>query len=149
MAALQKFRNVIYPYKDQDDTFIARGYHLNLIVDAFNAAPEGGGQAVELPFGDPDVDIILGVSADTNAVNVLYAANYPDAGPSNMDSAGKLIISNGAESDIPRLEWEHDSTRDNTSNLTLTPMVVGDDLVLRVSNLSGNTLHFSMNSLKA
>lgn len=142
MSYLQNFRNITYPYVNADDTFVGRGYHLNVLVDAIN----GGDNNIEIPFGASTVDINLGPSLCLKAVNLTYAAQYPTDGPSNSDSAGKIVISNGNESAVPRIEWEHDSTRDNTARVTLTPMIIGADLFLRVENLSGHTLKFGLNA---
>ena len=140
MTYLQKFRNVTYPYKNQDDTFTARGYHLNILVDAVN----GGGDSLELELGT--TDIILGPSANIKGVDLLYSALYPTYAPGNRDSAGEITIANGNDSDTPTLSWYHDSTFDNTSVLTLTPMIVGSNLILRVENLIGDILEFGLNA---
>jgi len=140
MTYLQKFRNINYPYANDDDTFQARGYHLNVLVDAVN----GGGDSLELGLGT--TDIILGLSADLKGVDLMYAALYPDYGPGNRDSAGEITIVNGNDSDTPILSWYHDSTRDNTNEITLTPMINGSNLILRVENLIGDILEFGLNA---
>ena len=91
------------------------------------------------------VDVVLGKSVEIKSVGILYAANYPTDGPTNTDSTGEIVISNGTESAVPKLEWTHESTEDNTAVILLTPMISGNDLILRVENLSGHTLEFGIN----
>ena len=136
---MDRFRNVNYPYRNQDDSFIARGLHLNMIVDEINQD-----NAIELEIGT--TDIILGPSKTLKAVDLTYVALYPDYGPGSRDSAGEITIMNGMDSDTPRLDWYHDSTTDNTSVIILTPMIVGSNLILRVQNLISFTLQFSLNA---
>ncbi len=144
---LQRFRNITYPYANDDDTFVARGYHLNVLVDTINEYQIG----VEV---DPidftgSIDIVLGNSVDIDAAYIDYKGKFPDSSAisPNYDEAGKIIVNNSSEHvNKPQLIWTREAafTEGTTpTNIDIEFLVISNQLTMRVTNNSGNTLHFT------
>lgn len=142
---LKRFRNINYPYKDQDDTFIARGYHLNVLVDDINNLHVGFDVVPIDAAGTTDV--ILGRSKDIDAAFIDYKAIFPDVNiGSNLDQAGTLEVSNSSEAILPDLSWTRESTNHTVGaelTVTIEFLIVGADLVMRLTNTSSYTMNFT------
>lgn len=142
---MDRFRNINYPYRNQDDTFDAKGLQLNMIVDEINRITEG----IEVaPIGLLGVtDVILGQSKDIDSATIDYKASFPDkAIGSNADQSGVLVVNNSSEhAGIPDLSWtresvNHASGSEETAEIEF--LVVSANLVMRITNTSGNDLQF-------
>lgn len=141
---LQRFRNITYPYANDDDTFVARGYHLNQIVDEI----VGSSEPVEILFGG-STDITLGFSTDIDAAFIDYKGKFPTSSAisSNVDEVGEIVVNNSSEHlNKPQLIWTRECafTESTTpANIGIEFLIVAGKLVMRISNASGNTLHFT------
>ena len=144
---MDKFRNVNYPYANDDDSFIARGLHLNQIVDEINSWSIGN-PVIVAALGA--TDIVLGPSEDIDAGFVDFKAIFPAfGGPGiNPDQVGQIVINNSSEEIYPDLSHTIEYTvhgGDPHSDLTIDVLKVVNDLVLRVTNVSGYELNFLYN----
>jgi hypothetical protein len=144
---MDKFRNVNYPYATPDDTFDAKGLQLNMIVDEINNLTRGV-EVPEITFG-VSTDITLGQSKDIDAVFIDYKGKFPTSSAisPNQDEVGTLEVNNSSEHvNKPQLIWTRECTYTSASqpqNIDIEFLVVGAELIMRVTNNSGNTLHFT------
>ena len=142
---MDKFRNVNYPYRTPDDTFDAKGLQLNMIVDEINKLTEG---TEVLPITFLGItDVVLGQSKDIDSAVVDYKAIFPDKLiGSNTDQSGTLVVNNSSDhAGIPDLSWtresvNHASGSENSAGIAF--LIVGGNLVMRLSNTTGNPLYF-------
>ena len=138
---LPRFRNINYPYANDDDTFIARGYHLNQLRDEINLGESGA--AVEVA-ASAVVDITLGLSTEIDAVFIYYKILY--VGADYPDEVGKLEIKNSMEhatvgqQDVT-IERES-STLQSSEDVDIDSVRVGLNLMLRVTNNYANDIVF-------
>ena len=142
---MDKFRNVEYDYRTPDDSFDAKGLHLNMIVDEINELTAG---IDLLPVSFLGVtDIVLGRQLDIDAAFIDYKIKYPDYSIVNADQSGKLEVNNSMyPGDAPTLSWTRESvnhTVGTEENVTIEFLIVGADLVMRVTNTSGSELEFT------
>jgi hypothetical protein len=143
---MDRFRNINYPYRTQDDTFDAKGLQLNMIVDEINNLSRGV-EVPEIAFGG-STDIPLGQSKDIDAVFIDYKGKYPTSSgiSPNQDEVGTLEVNNSSEhANAPQLIWTREATYTSASqpqNIEIEFLVVGAELIMRVTNTSGDTLHF-------
>ena len=148
---MDRFRNINYPYANDDDTFIARGYHLNQIVDEINDQHTGI-EVPEIPsLGS--TDIVLGRSDDVDSATVQYKAIFDKTVGSSTDQSGTLVVNNSLEETLPDISWSRESVNHASGSeeiMTVEFLKVGIDLVLRITNTSGNALKFiyTFNTLK-
>ena len=144
---MDKFRNINYPYATPDDTFIARGLQLNMIVDEINNLSIGV-EVPEIAFGG-STDITLGLSKDIDAAFIDYKGKYPDSSAisPNYDEVGTLEVNNSSENaNKPQLIWTREATFTESTtpaNIDIEFLVTGGALIMRVTNNSGNTLYFT------
>jgi hypothetical protein len=144
---MDKFRNVNYPYATPDDTFDAKGLQLNMIVDEINNLSRGV-EVPEIAFGG-STDITLGQSKDIDAAFIDYKGKYPDSSgiSPNIDEVGTLEVNNSSEhSNKPQLIWTREVTFTDSTNpqsIEIEFVIVGAELVMRITNTSGNTLKFT------
>ena len=144
---MDRFRNINYPYRDQDDTFIARGLQLNMIVDEINNLSRGV-EVPEIAFGG-STDISLGQSKDIDAVFIDYKGKFPTSSAisPNKDEVGTLEVNNSSEHvNQPQLIWTREATFTEATqpqSIDIEFLVVGAQLVMRVTNNSGDTLNFT------
>ena len=144
---MDRFRNINYPYKDQDDTFTARGLHLNMLVDEINSLDDTSPVVVG---ASGVLDIILGESRDIDSAFIDYKAAWPDTlapGQLQQDQTGKLIVNNSLEHALnPELTWTREAVRSaGSSNPVLAGidfLKIGLNLVMRVTN---NSLTYTLN----
>jgi hypothetical protein len=145
---MDRFRNINYPYANQDDTFQARGLHLNMIVDEINNLHSG------VPVDDitnTEVrDIVLGLSKDIDAAFIDYKYTIPTSPGifNNWDQSGRLQANNSSEhANSPALSWTQESTNHapgaESIVLTFEFVVVEGNLILRVTNHATYTVQFT------
>ena len=89
----------------------------------------------------------LGASKDIDSATIDYKASFPDkAIGSNADQSGTLVVNNSSENPaIPALSWTRESTNHASGSEELAQiefLVVGASLVMRITNTTGNDLHF-------
>jgi hypothetical protein len=142
---MDKFRNINYPYANQDDTFTARGLHLNMLVDEINKISEG--ITVDPITFLGVTDVILGQSKDIDSAVIDYKTSYPDKNiGSNADQSGTFVVNNSSEhANIPDLSWTRESTNHASGSEEIADiefLVVSNNLVMRITNNSGNPLYF-------
>ena len=144
---MDKFRNINYPYRTQDDTFDAKGLQLNMIVDEINNLSIGV-EVPEIVFGG-STDITLGLSKDIDAAFIDYKGKFPTSSgiSPNQDEVGTLEVNNSSEhANKPQLIWTRECTftEDTQPNsIEIEFLVVATNLIMRVTNTSGNTLDFT------
>jgi len=138
---MDKFRNVNYPYATPDDTFIARGYQLNQIVDEINSLSIG----VPVVVSTSEVtDIVLGRSDSIDAAFIDYKVAWPDTpAPAALqqDQTGKLIVNNSLEHALnPEITWTREAATSAGSRnpvlLGIEFLKVGTNIVMRLTNNS-------------
>ena len=148
MSILKKFRNITYPYRTDDDTFIARGYHLNVLVDAINDIDTG----VNVPIDAAgSADIILGLSKDIDAAFIDYKLHCPDTVITDYDQSGHLEVNNSLEHPEPARQavtWTRESTNHAAGSgseevVTFAFLKVGADLIMRVTNTTGEPMQLT------
>ena len=149
---MDRFRNINYPYRDQDDTFTARGLHLNMIVDEINNITEGI-QIVPVIAALGTTDVILGTSQDIDSATINYKVILAKTIGSNPDQSGNLVVNNSSEETLPALSWTRESTNHVAGSeeaVTIEFLVVSNNLVMRITNTSGYDLQFiyTLNILK-
>lgn len=148
MADLPKFKNVNYPYKDQHDTFIARGYHLNLLRGAILTEESGENLPTPLPWGQT-ANIILGESVDIDGCIINYKATFPNSSPigAQYDEVGTVEINNSSEHvNKTALSWTRECTNHGQGSLTQVDIDIlktGDNLVLRLINGGSSDMLFT------
>ena len=142
------FRNITYPYQTADDTFVARGYHLNLLRDEILRV--GGGLTLDMPSTGASTvtDILLGFSADIDAAFIDYKYFFPLRTGTNIDQTGSLNINNSLEHAVPGLQGivvqresvNHDTGYENL--VTMDCVKITDLLYLRVTNTTTDDMVF-------
>lgn len=143
---LQRFRNITYPYQNQDDTFTARGYHLNQLVDAINNLHSGIPEEID---GLGSSDIVLGRSRDIDAAFIDYSYIFPGEPGigGNYDQTGSMSVNNSSNhTESSQLSWQRESinhTGGVEQVVTIEFVVVGLDLVMRVTNTTSYAMKFS------
>jgi hypothetical protein len=142
---MDKFRNVNYNYQTPDDSFIARGLQLNMIVDEINDITAGISPD---PIASVGVtDIVLGPEKDIDAAFIDYKATFPTYSLVNVDQTGKLEVNNSMyHGDAPKLSWTRESTvqTSGTENVVgIEFLIVVNDLVMRVTNTTGVDMNFN------
>lgn len=143
---LKKFRNINYPYRTDDDTFIGRGYHLNVLVDAINGITSGENVDFD-PVGSGD--IVLGLSKDIDAAFIDYKLHFPETALTDYDQTGTLEVNNSLEHDEVdrrKITWTRESTNHAAGTeeaVTFEFLKVGADLVMRVTNTTGEPVKFT------
>lgn len=144
---MDRFRNINYPFANDDDTFIARGYNLNQIVDEINSLSIG----VEVPdiAVAGSTDLILGLSTEIDAAFIDYRASFPlsSAIGSQMDETGKIVVNNSSEH-VNKTALTHTREAGNHSqgsltNVEIDVVLVGLNIVLRVTNGTSYTMKFT------
>jgi len=151
MADLPVFRNVNYPYKDQHDTFIARGYHLNLLRDAIIESEAGTNLPTPLPWGQT-ANIVLGLSEDIDGCIINYKATFPDSSAigAQYDEVGTVEINNSSEHvNKSALSWTRECTNHGQGFLDVVDidiLKVGDEIVLRLINGGSTDMLFTYTS---
>ena len=148
---MDRFRNINYPFANDDDTFIARGYNLNQIVDEINSWSVGVASTVGAAGAE---DIVLGLSEDIDAAFIDYKATFPGSPGigSNFDQVGVLEVNNSSEhASNTGLSWTRESVNHGSgteeSSVAIEFLVVGANLIMRVTNTSGYSMEF-MYSIK-
>lgn len=148
---MDRFRNVNYPYKNQDDTFTARGLHLNMLVDEINDLHTG----IEVPTIDSlgVTDVVLGRSKEIDSATINYKAIFDKTIGSNPDQSGTLVVNNSSDEVLSELSWTRETTNHYSGSeeiLTIEFLVVGVELIMRLTNTSSNALQFiyTINTLK-
>jgi len=148
---MDRFRNINYPYANQDDTFTARGLQLNMIVDEINKIHTEVKVPTIVSLGV--TDIILGLSEDIDSATINYKAIFNKTIGSNPDQSGNLVVNNSSETVLPALSWTRETTNhvagsEETAQIEF--LIVGLDLVMRITNTSSVSLQFiySINILK-
>ena len=115
---MDQFRNINYPYKTQDDTFIARGLQLNTIVDEINSIVEG--------YAEEIVTTTLSVSGVTTLAGSVTLSGLGSDDTEDhvvaIDDATGLLSKRSVASITPSL-WSKTSTN-------LSPATPGDELLL-------------------
>ena len=142
------FKNITYPYQTADDTFVARGYHLNLLRDEILKIGEG--VTVDMPSTGASTvtDILLGFSSDIDVVFIDYKYTFPARIGTNIDQTGSLNINNSLEHAVPLLQSivvQRESVNHITGyeNLvTIDCVKVSDFLYLRVTNTTTDDMAF-------
>lgn len=144
---MDKFRNVNYPYVNQDDTFDAKGLHLNMIVDEINSR-DVGTEVPDIAFGD-SADLILGLSTDIDAAFIDYRASFPlsSAIGTQLDETGTIVVNNSSEH-INKTALTHTRESGNHSQGSLTNVgidvvLVGLYIVLRITNGTSDNMKFT------
>jgi len=151
------FKNVNYPYKDQHDTFIARGYHLNLLREAIVERQTGISLPTPLPWGQT-TDIVLGPSEEIDACTINYKATFPNSSPigAQYDETGTLEVNNSSEhANKPALSWTRECTNhgqgfSGTTSVGISFLisVVGGNLIMRLTNNGSTNMQFVYNIVK-
>jgi len=147
---MDRFRNINYPYADQDDTFQARGLHLNMLVDEINNRDSG----VEVPVIEwgTSTDIVLGLSTEIDAVFIDYRAKFPSSSAIGlqMDETGKLVVNNSSEhtekTALTHTREAGNHSQGSLTNVGIDVVLVGLNIVLRVSNGSSYDMDFTFTS---
>ncbi len=146
MVQLKLFKNTNYPYKDADDTFIARGLHLNMlrnwVLSLFNGTPS------DVPWGQT-ASITLGKSEDIEGAVINYKSVFPGS-PGigiNYDEVGRIEVNNSSDhTENPQLHHTRTTTNHSQGSLTNTAIDViksGENLVMTVGNGTGYDMKFT------
>lgn len=140
---ISKFRNIPYPYANQNDTFIARGYHLNELVDEINKLTAG--VPVEIPISG-NLEVELGEARFIDAAFIDYKAIFPTA-PSNINQVGEVQVNNDYNhSSEPSITWSRESTNPNIGSeegATFEFVVIDSKLVFRITNTTSYPMEFT------
>ena len=138
---MRKFRNIIYNYRNADDSFDAKGLHLNMIVDELNRTTV----SVEVEIPNTGGDVIIGPMRSIRGARVNYTITRKGATPQYQ--AGEITIINN---DTINPEWKRASVGDDVapSGILLSVVVepaqvnVGD-IILRITNTTGDEVLFT------
>ncbi len=146
MDDLKTFKNVNYPYKDQDDTFFARGLHLNMlrnwVISLFN------GISISAPWNE-GLSIVLGRSENIDGAEIDYNGVFPGSPGigGQYDQVGELSINNSMEhASNQRLSFTRESVNHGggtSTNIDIDIVKSGDNLVMIVTNNTGYDMDFS------
>lgn len=143
---MDKFRNITYPYQNDDDVFVARGYHLNQIVDEINNLHSG--TPVDVGASGSE-DVILGRSKDIDSAFIDYSYIFPGEPGigGNYDQTGSISVNNSSQhTTSSQLSWQRESishTGGTEQLVTIEFVIVGADLVMRITNTTGYAMKFA------
>lgn len=140
MSFMERFRNIIYPYQNEDDTFIARGYHVNQIVDALNDSQSGA--IVDVIASTGISDLVIGRQDTIDAIFIDYSYKTGDT-VVNRNQSGHIKVENSNSEATPVISWTRESvvhTAGTEEDVTFEFVIDGYNLVMRVTNSSGYDL---------
>jgi hypothetical protein len=141
---MDRFRNINYPYANQDDTFTARGFQLNMIVDEINALSIGTPVIVE-KLGTTDV--VIGLTDKVKAAFIDYWTDTADTFITNYAQTGTIEIRNGLEHpNVPTLDMIRHSSGNQPQQPTIVVIQDAGNIVLRITNTTALDMEFLMST---
>ncbi len=85
---MDNFRNVKYDYKDQHDTFVARGLQLNMIVDKLNSFNETEGGLYTFTNGLTNTDGIITLGGELTGETIIEGETASESARFTMSADG-------------------------------------------------------------
>ena len=67
---MEKFRNIEYDYRTEDDIFVGRGFHLNQIVDAINNLGDGAVGATDTIMYIATAEVLYSNTVQTTIITL-------------------------------------------------------------------------------
>jgi hypothetical protein len=141
---MDKFRNINYPYRTPDDSFIARGLQLNMIVDEINALSIGTPVIVE-KLGTTDV--VIGSVDKVKAAFIDYWTDTYDTFITNYAQTGTIEIRNGLRhTNVPVLDMIRHSSGSYPAQPTIAVIQDAGNIILRITNTTALEMEFLMST---
>jgi hypothetical protein len=141
---MDRFRNINYPYRNQDDTFDAKGLQLNMIVDEINRITIGVPVIVEK---SGTTDVVIGLITKVKAVFIDYWTDTADTFITNYAQTGTVEIRNGLEHpNQPVLDMLRHSSGNQPQQPTMVVIQDAGNIVLRITNTTALAMEFLMST---
>lgn len=141
---MNRFRNINYPYANPDDTFIARGLQLNMIVDEINAITIGTPVIIEK---SGTTDVVIGLISKVKAAFIDYWTDTADTFITNYAQTGTVEIRNGLEHpNTPVLDMLRHSSGNQPQQPTIAVIQDAGNIVLRITNTTALAMEFLMSA---
>jgi len=120
---MEKFRNIEYPYKNENDTFIIRGLQANQLVDAVNNLGDGAVGATDTIIYIATAEVLYSNTNQTTIITLPADAIIWDIDVEVITAftgTGTDLLDIGINGEVDRYEADLDISATGFKTMTLT-----------------------------